>query len=92
MTIINNDTRIQLRGQCCVCGKFHALRNNNLVHHGYSVSWGSFSGSCYGTDAPHYGDERAPAFLASYIDQLNQYKQPMTTKLMFLQKQLQREL
>lgn len=72
---------IQLRGKCCICGKEHATHDGKMVHHGYTVSWGAFNDSCRGTHNPHIGDERAPAFIAEYITELEEYKTTLPEKI-----------
>lgn len=50
-------TRTQLRGICPGCFKQHALRNGEMVAHGYTLDYGFQNGSCHGTGAPHFGTE-----------------------------------
>lgn len=63
-------TRIQMRGTCTICGKLHALKGEYLVSHGYTLRFGGQSNICYGADAPHYGSEKAPAYIESVIAKL----------------------
>lgn len=63
-------TRVQYRGVCCVCGKSHAVKGEDMVSHGYTVDWGMFNNSCAGAKNPHYGSEKAPEFLTKYIASL----------------------
>jgi hypothetical protein len=67
------NTRIQVRGECCICGKDHAVKGARLVNHGYTVRWGSINNVCSGASHVHYGHKDAPAFLASYIETLGVY-------------------
>lgn len=39
--------RIQTRGHCQGCGRLQAA-GPKLAHHGYTVEWGYFHGTCYG--------------------------------------------
>jgi hypothetical protein len=67
-------TRIQVRGICPICTKQHAVSNNTyMVPHGYTISWGSFNGSCFGVNAPHLGDINAPAFIKTAILKLENH-------------------
>jgi hypothetical protein len=67
-------TRIQVRGICPICTKQHAVSNNTyMVPHGYTISWGSFNGSCFGVNAPHLGDINAPAFIKTVILKLENH-------------------
>jgi hypothetical protein len=67
------NTRIQVRGECCICGKDHAVKGALLVNHGYTVRWGSINNVCSGANNVHYGHKKAPVYLASYIESLEDY-------------------
>lgn len=69
----DKNSRIQLRGVCCICSKIHATKGGAMVHHGYTVEWGQFSGDCAGVHEVHYGHEKAPEVIAAYIVRLQDY-------------------
>lgn len=45
---MTNSTNIQLRGNCQVCGREHAVVNGTMSKHGYTVDNGWFNGVCSG--------------------------------------------
>lgn len=40
--------RIQLRGNCQLCGRDQAVNSNRMAQHGYTVDHGYFNGVCHG--------------------------------------------
>lgn len=38
----------QIRGNCQGCGRLQAATKGTLAHHGYTVEYGYFHGTCYG--------------------------------------------
>lgn len=51
----------QLRGHCQVCGRFQAVPNGRMAHHGYRVRNGWFEGACSGHNWQPIEKERAVA-------------------------------
>jgi hypothetical protein len=67
-------TRIQMRGTCSICNKFHAVTDGvNVATHGYTVAWNTFNDACSGSNAPHYGHENAPAHILTVVAGLERY-------------------
>lgn len=48
----------QLRGNCQLCGRYQAVRNGTMAHHGYEVTNGYFKGVCQGHKYPAMQTER----------------------------------
>jgi len=69
---MTQSTRLQTRGICSICGKEQAVHKNNMVHHGYTVDYGIFNGSCVGTNEVHYGDVAAPLVILAVVERLEQ--------------------
>lgn len=79
---MNVKTKTQYRGTCCVCGKDHAVdENERMAVHGYTVDFGMFNGRCYGTNEVHYGHKDAPEFLNRYILVLEKHRAELPTKI-----------
>lgn len=50
-------TRTQLRAICPCCFKQHAVKNDRLVAHGYTLYYGFQNGTCSGAGKKHFGTE-----------------------------------
>lgn len=70
----DSNTKIQIRGICSVCGKFHATKEGLIVPHGYTLDFGFRNAQCNGSDEVHYGDANAPIFLHNLLLEVGSYK------------------
>ncbi|QJA43062.1 hypothetical protein [Phaeobacter phage MD18] len=58
-------TRKQLRAICPCCFKQHAVKNDRLVAHGYTLDYGFQNGTCQGAGQPHFGTFEGVMFTQS---------------------------
>lgn len=70
---MKNETKIQTRGICPICGSEQAVDGNGrIAHHGYTVEFGMFLGNCFGSREQHYGSEGSRKVIARYNEMLKQ--------------------
>lgn len=62
------EKRIQLRGHCPHCTRVQAVVNGGMAHHGYTVDFGYFRGTCTGHGMAPI--ERDPAAATAHADEL----------------------
>ncbi len=65
-------TRTQERGICIYCGKEHAVQDDRMVAHGYTVEFHQQNGNCSGVGRVHYGHVEAPAEIERGIAAMRQ--------------------
>jgi len=62
------EIKTQLRGACSVCGRVQAVRGGIVAEHGYHKKDGwKFTGSCSGSNRPHFGTEKGRDFAAGFV-------------------------
>lgn len=73
-------TKTQLRAVCPVCFKDHAVRNDNMVQHGYErpEGWHQNVGACAGVARPHFGTVQGRNYALQFIKGVKQYADRQT--------------
>lgn len=62
--------RTQQRGICIMCGKEHALQDEKMVAHGYTIDHHQQHGNCSGVGLVHYGHTDAPQEIMTALKRL----------------------
>lgn len=74
-------TRTQLRAICPACFKEHAVQNDRLVAHGYTLDYGFQNGTCRGAGKKHFGTTEGVQFTQDLIRQVRKEAETAAVRL-----------